>query len=174
MNEEQQRVYSPSDVAKRFGISVAGLRRLALSYERVFGELPRDERGRVWPEDAIERLDNARAVVREGRAPSVEAAMRNIEAPSAPIVPEEAITQELAPELLMRELRALREAIEVIGRSVEELAEENRRLRAVLEAPSEPQESPVTASETEAKGEVPQDQAEAEIRKSWWRRLLGG
>jgi len=43
-----------------------------------------------------------------------------------------------------------------------------------LEAAPEPRDSPVTASETEAKGAVPQEPPEDEIRQSWWRRLFGG
>jgi predicted transcriptional regulator len=35
---------------------------------------------------------------------------------------------------------------------------------------TEPRESAVSDSETEAKGAVPQDSAEAEIRQPWWKR----
>ncbi len=77
----ERRVYAPGDVASRLGISGPGLRRLALIYERVYGELPRDPKlGRVWPQGAVERLERARADVQAGRAVSVEAALAAIRA----------------------------------------------------------------------------------------------
>ena len=60
----------------------------------------------------------------------------------------------------------------------DELAEMRRIIAALtqripeLEAPSEPRESVVSDSEHVAKGDVPQDSAEGEISKSWWRRLF--
>jgi hypothetical protein len=43
---------------------------------RVGPPLPRDERGLVWPEDAIEALKEVRALVREQHTVSIEAALR--------------------------------------------------------------------------------------------------
>ncbi|HVF02791.1 MAG TPA: hypothetical protein VNA27_15815 [Rubrobacteraceae bacterium] len=77
--QEQRRVYPPSEVQARLEVSASGLRRLAGIYERTVGSLPRDERGRVWPEDAVEALEDARAMVRESRAVSIEAALRGQE-----------------------------------------------------------------------------------------------
>ncbi len=69
---DARRVYAPGDVAERLGASGQRIRQLAAVYERVHGELPRDQRGRVWPEEAVDRLHRAHAAVVEGRAPSVE------------------------------------------------------------------------------------------------------
>lgn len=137
----ERRVYSAGDVARRLGVSSAGLRRLAGIYEGVYGKLPRDPRaGRVWDDQAIERLAAARELVERGRAASVEAALRGQER----TVLEEATpaqpgrVEELLEGLIgeVRELRA----------SVERLEDENRELRAALPAPTseatEPRESP--------------------------------
>src|ERR687895_2836395 len=74
--KNEQLVYGPADVAARLGVSPAGLRRLAVVYERVYGELARDPRyGRVWPQEAVERLERARNTVHTGQAVSVESAL---------------------------------------------------------------------------------------------------
>jgi hypothetical protein len=54
---QDQTIYAPRDVAARLRISGQRVRQLAAVYEQVYGNLPRDERGRVWPEEAVERLD---------------------------------------------------------------------------------------------------------------------
>ncbi len=70
MGEDQQprRVYSPHDVAERLGISDQRLRQLAVVFERIHGELPRQQRARVWTEESVEELKNAEGLlrVREG------------------------------------------------------------------------------------------------------------
>jgi hypothetical protein len=77
--QEQRRVYPPHEVQSRLAVSASGLRRLAGIYERTMGPLPRDERGRMWPEDAVEALEDARTLVRESRGISIEAALRGQE-----------------------------------------------------------------------------------------------
>lgn len=84
---EPRRVYGPGDVAERLGVSGQRLRQLAAVFERVRGDLPRDDRGRVWPEPAVEELERARALVRDGRATGVEAALRGDIAPDGGEVP---------------------------------------------------------------------------------------
>jgi hypothetical protein len=42
-----------------------------------------------------------------------------------------------------------------------------------LEAAPEPRESVVSDSEDTGKGDVPQQSAEDEIKRSWWRRFFG-
>jgi hypothetical protein len=42
-----------------------------------------------------------------------------------------------------------------------------------LEAPAEPRESPVTYSEEQDNGGLPQDAAEGQEKRSWWRRFFG-
>jgi hypothetical protein len=130
--EQPSEVYLPEDVAKRLRISSAGLRRLAVIYERVYGELPRGpNRGRLWTGDAIERLESARLAVQQGQAVSVEAALAGLRAGAEPIEAQPmATTTSLPPitssqplEALVEELLALREAVE----------EQNQRLRALEE-----------------------------------------
>lgn len=146
---EPRRVFEPRDVAARLGMSVAGLRRLAHAYERVHGELPRDERGRLWPEEAVEELERARNVVRSGRSVSVEAALQGAilpegsEGQATPTRPGAGDLVALAE--LLEELRGLREAVEQQNELLREQGErlaaierENRELRAALPTPAEP------------------------------------
>jgi signal transduction histidine kinase len=109
--------YATADAARLIGVSTSGLRRLAHIYERVYGALPRDSRlGRVWPTEAIERLNDARQVVQAGRAVSIEQALLNRGAIDAPAtvgsVTQRASSGPEALEELANELHALREAIE--------------------------------------------------------------
>jgi hypothetical protein len=142
---EPRRVYSPGDVANRMGISGQRLRQLARSYEHVHGELPRDERGRVWPEEAVEDLERARELVRTGRAGGIEQALRDELTPEG----EEARPATRNPPVgdiaaVAGELRAMREAIEEQNRimeamasRLEDLERENRRLREIVETPTD-------------------------------------
>lgn len=68
-------VYQPAAVVKRLGISAARLRRLGAAYERAVSALPRDDRGRLYPEEAVEQLELARAAVHAGRYTSIEQAL---------------------------------------------------------------------------------------------------
>jgi hypothetical protein len=153
---EEQRVFGAGDVAKQLGISLPGLRRLAVVYERVYGELPRDDRGRLWPEEAVARLQAARAAVGEGRAVSTEAALRAGGDSEEVVViePSRAADDRAdALEKLLEELRLLRGAVEGMSRRLATMEIENRELREAvsgsreLEAPSEPRESAETPEE---------------------------
>ena len=156
---EERRVYSPADVAARLGVSSSGLRRLALIYERVHGELPRDPKlGRVWPMEAIYRLERARLDVQAARAVSVEQALADhragLEPERAPApagVPTGA-TGTNALEALVGELRALREAVEEQNRLLEE---QGRRLEALEEVRGGGPTSPAEGAATEDTPPVP-------------------
>jgi hypothetical protein len=110
----QEQVYSPHDVAFQLGITTAALRRLAQAYERTFGELARDSRsGRVWPQEALDRLKRARTAVQDGRYVSVEVALRAIaDGGDIEAMPARVGTPEDAGQQLLNELRALREAVD--------------------------------------------------------------
>ncbi len=147
-DREPRRVYSPADVGERLGVSQQRLRQLAAAFERVRGDLPRDDRGRVWPEAAVEELERARALVRDGRATGVEAALRGEVAPDGsevPPVPARPGAGDMAALAdLVAELRGLREAVEEQnrilrdqGERLEALERENRELRAALPTPAE-------------------------------------
>jgi DNA-binding transcriptional MerR regulator len=77
----------PKDVAKRLGVSPSGLRRLASIYSARYGDMPRDEgANRLWPTEAVARLEVARGLVNSGRARSIDEALeaveRGLEAPT--------------------------------------------------------------------------------------------
>lgn len=152
MGEDRQpeNVYTPGDVARRLGISAQALRRLAAGYERVMGELPRDERGRLWPAPAVVRLEAARNTVRAGRYASVEQALsagegsEGVEAPPVPARPGAGDMAALTE--LVAELRGLRESVDGMSERLEALERENRELRAALPAPAAP--DPVTEGGT--------------------------
>jgi hypothetical protein len=142
---ENGKRYEPHEAAAMLGMSGANLRRLAPIYERVYGELPRDvRRGRVWPEDAIDRLKRARDAVRAGRAQSVQAALvadrtgEDLSSGADAALPAPNTLAEL-----IAEIRALRRTIEDQNRLI---IEQGRRLEALesgepYEAPSELRES---------------------------------
>jgi DNA-binding transcriptional MerR regulator len=81
-------------------------------------------------------------------------------------------------------INALKSQIESVEQDRDEWREEARRKDHIimaltqripeLEPAPEPRESTVSASEDTAKGDVPQDSTEAEIRQSWWQRWFGG
>ena len=67
----------PSEIATHLGVSGSTLRRISADYEATFGELPRDEqRRRLWPVEAAQRVSQAHQAVREGLATSTRAALQ--------------------------------------------------------------------------------------------------
>ena len=159
INTEQQLVYPPADVARRLGISGAGLRRLAQGYERVFHPLPRDPKhGRLWPEAAVRQMEAARAMVGAGEATSVEAALDalargehngNALGMRNPYDGSYADSGEDSWEVLVQVLRALRLNLEHQEQRIASLETEVRVLRAHL-----PESWPTGGG------------------RPWWRRLL--
>jgi hypothetical protein len=182
MVDPEQLVYVPADAAAQLGVSSSGLRRLAVIYERIHGELPRDSRlGRIWPTEAIDRLADARGAVQRGQAVSVEQALLTSLTSDPNDAQAEAsniISKPTTLDQFLEELRALRMAIEQQNHRLAALEEQNRALRLRLEASDqepipELRESAVSASEDTTKGDVPNDSAEGEIKQSWWRRWFG-
>ncbi len=149
--QEQRRVYPPAEVQARLEVSASGLRRLAGIYERTIGPLPRDERGRVWPEEAVNALEDARALVRESRAVSIEAALRGQELDQ--VAEPYPATQRPSRDVIdpgaaiLEELRALRELVEEQNRRISELEEAVRTGRELEASPETvPTPSPVEPS----------------------------
>jgi hypothetical protein len=166
------RVFPSHEVRDRLGVSPSGLRRLAAIYERAVGPLPRDERGRVWPEDALEEIQRAREAVQSQRAVSIEAALRGREVEGvseplpAPPRPSEANLD--AGAAILKELRALRRLLEDQNARLSAIEEENRELRLRLEAPEAAAVAEeVAATEDEVFTEEPRPE------RSLWRRLAG-
>lgn len=77
MTDETEVMWSPSDVAKRLRVSPSGLRRLAGVYAQVYGEIPTDSSStsRRWPTEAVNRLEQARALMAVGQARSIRDAL---------------------------------------------------------------------------------------------------
>ncbi len=171
---QDQRVYEAGDVAERLGLSGAGLRRLAPIYERVMGNLPRDRRGgRLWTSEAMGRLERARDMVRGGRAPSVEAALRfEVTGDDVDLYPPPRRPVEANLVALLEELRGLRAAVEHQNHLLEE---QGRRLDA-LEAPEQPSASSKSAPDA-SEGSEPRSDPEGPqtgLQRPWWRRIFGG
>ncbi len=126
-------------MAERIGVSGQRLRQLARSYERVRGELPRDERGRVWPEKAVEELERARELVRIGRATGIEQALRG-ELTAEVTGMQPATREPMAGDIveLAGELRALRQAVEEQNRIMQAVAERLEDLERVGREKREP------------------------------------
>ena len=162
INTEQQLVYPPADVARRLGISGAGLRRLAQRYERVFLPLPRDPKhGRLWPELAVRHMETARALVGAGEATSVEAALaalaRGNESEKAP---GRRNPSEDCMDVLVQVLRALRLNLEHQQQHLASLETDVGVLRAQLAEPGPNGQARLAESGPNG------------LARLWWRRLL--
>src|SRR5215204_4888731 len=147
MEEEgsEQQLVKSAAAANVLGISKTTLNRLAPIYEQVHGELPRGGRhARLWPLEAIERIQSARLAVEERRAESIEAALRGFDTPedlqsfrlpariSGGTLETRASPRAL--EELVGELHALRQAVEDQNRLLTTLlsveAHHHKRLEA--------------------------------------------
>ena len=185
--EDARRVYAPGDVAGRLGVSGQRVRQLAAVYERVHGDLPRDQRGRVWPEPAVEALELAHVAVLEGRAGSVEQALRVPEGaadgpqgrPPHPTPGGGARGDTEALAAVVEELRLLRGAVEGMSRRMAGLERENRELREVvegatvgeLEAPAATEEAAAGTGTDEPRSGEAADQAQGAAGRGVWRHV---
>ncbi len=126
-NGSEQQLVKSAAAANVLGISKTTLNRLAPIYEQVHGELPRGGRHvRLWPLEAIERIQSARLAVKERRAESIEAALRGFYTPEAlqsfrlpASISQGTLETQASPralEELAGELHALREAVEAQNR----------------------------------------------------------
>ncbi len=132
--DDPQIVMPPKEAARRLGVASSTLRRLAPTYEAVHGPLPweGDEAGggRLWPGEAVERVQAARGLVAEGRAKSLESALRAL-AGGAPPPSGMLARSDEAGELV----EALRSELEAVRRGLAEIPElraEVAALRAEL------------------------------------------
>jgi hypothetical protein len=195
-NRPEQSLYDTSTAARELGLTRQALNRLALAYERVHGALPRGRRHvRLWAPEAIERIRTARLAVEEGRAANVEAALRGFEPHStseqqnvgvqSSRVPERSSegTSEARPpsrllEVLVRELHALREAVEDQNSLLRDQAHRLRRLEASAPlrplAPADPSEEDILEPSQEPKRSVEdREGARTPLRTSTDRRVSG-
>lgn len=121
--DDAEVVLTPSAAARQLGVSPSGLRRLAGVYGDLYGDLPKDSSGtsRVWPQEAVTRLERARALLAAGHARSIKDALLAVEGGVAPPV-EAAVA-------LGQEGRVI-EALGVVAARLEALQASNQRLEA--------------------------------------------
>lgn len=105
--------FTPTQAAQMLGVSPGTLRRIASIYEAIYGELPTDSRGRVYPDEAINRLSAARALVADRQTATLEQALK-LEASSLVAVGLPADTQDVFTEVqrLRQQLARQHEALE--------------------------------------------------------------
>lgn len=115
----------PATAAERLGVSASGLRRLAPIYEQVHEPLPRrgtgdeSKRARLWSTDAVERLQDARALVEQGRCKTILEALQALQAgviTTLEIEPTNRqtsldIATQRTLEVLIKEVSALRDEV---------------------------------------------------------------
>ncbi len=150
-------------VAKQLGVSSSGMRRLAVIYEEVHGDLPRkglkDTDARLFPGEAVERLAVARQMVETERFGSIKEALEALEAGVRPDITiagtldnaARALSGE-ALELLLEELRGMRSELaelRPVRGEVQALREEVATLKALPPAePSQPLTNSAADQET--------------------------
>lgn len=137
-------------VAKQLGVSSSGMRRLAVIYEEVHGDLPRkgpkDTDARLFPPNAVERLAAARQMVEAERFGSIKEALEALEAGVRPDITIadtlDTAARDLSGEalgLLLEELRGMRSELaelRPVRREVQALREEIATLKALPPAES--------------------------------------
>jgi hypothetical protein len=124
-NEPVVTLLEPSAAAERLGVSASGLRRLAPIYEQVHEPLPRrgsgdkSKRARLWSVEAVERLQDARALVEQGRCKTILEALRGLQAGVITTLEVEPASRQTGSDvatqrtlgLLVREVSALRDEV---------------------------------------------------------------
>jgi hypothetical protein len=117
-------VLSPGEAARVLGVSPSGLRRLAVVYGEVYGALQKDAGGtsRIWPREAVVRLQEARALMAAGQARSIRDALVAVEGGAAPPV-----------EMAVSDGR-VEAALGVVATRLEALQDSNQRLEAEVRA----------------------------------------
>jgi hypothetical protein len=121
---EAEVVLSPGEAARVLGVSPSGLRRLAVVYGEVYGELQKDAGGtsRIWPREAVVRLQAARSLMAAGQARSVRDALVAVEGGVAPPVEMAAAGGDVVA------------ALGVVATRLEALQDSNQRLEAEVAA----------------------------------------
>ncbi len=127
MSDATEVFWSPGDVARRLGVSPSGLRRLAGVYAEVYGELPKDSSGtsRRWPSEAVNRLEQARALLAAGQARSIKDALLAVEGGA---------TASADAALALGQEGRVVEALGVVAARLEALQESNERLESEVKA----------------------------------------
>jgi hypothetical protein len=141
-NEPVVTFLEPSAAAERLGVSASGLRRLAPIYEQVYEPLPRrgsgdkSKRARLWSTEAVDSLQDARALVDKGRCKTILEALQALQAgviTTLEIEPTNRqqgldIATRKTLELLIKEVSALRDEIAALRKDAGTKSLETDRL----------------------------------------------
>lgn len=156
---------SNEEVAKRLGITPAGLRRLADIYGEVYGPLQRDSHynnRRLWTLEAVERLEAARALVQADRARSIKAALLLLQNGSRPSQEALAVpSKEASKDPLLLEL------LEHVQRLEVRLEDMQKQLQA-LPAPHDDVEA-LKRRNAYLEGELRRRDEQPAPRRAWWK-----
>ncbi len=161
------------------GVSAGTLRRLAKEYAASFTELPTDGAGgRVYPDDALNVMQEARELVRSRRVGTLEKAFELLSNGSLDIVPS---SEAQSPDPLLSELRSIRQVLERVVADNEALRWEVKALREQVKALPAPQESPpddysarltlLERRNTYLEGELKRRDTALQQRQAWFPRL---
>lgn len=123
--DDAEVVLSPGEAARRLGVSPSGLRRLAVVYGDVHGELQKDAGGtsRVWPQKAVVRLEAARALMAAGQARSIKDALQAVERGDQPAT---------KAAIALGQDSRMAEALGVVATRLEALQDSNTQLHSEL------------------------------------------
>jgi hypothetical protein len=161
-------LYTPAQVADRLGLTAGMVRRYGLAYEAVTGEgLPRDKknRARLYDEQALGILEQARGIVKENPNLSAEDAVRAclgiMTTPTAPVMPSVAMSEVLGL------LRAQGEGLRALRAEVQGLKEQ-------LALPSSPRSDGEFLGDLERRnayleGELRRRDEQPQARRTWWK-----
>lgn len=161
--DDAEVVLSPGEAARRLGVSPSGLRRLAVVYGEVYGDLQKDSSGtsRLWPQEAVMRLEAARALLSAGQARSIRDALIAVESGAAPRV-----------EVAVQDGRVA-EALGMVAARLEAVLDSNRRLEAeVTELRREVAEVKALPSTAEAPAEGGAEADGLLVRTARWLEQL--
>jgi hypothetical protein len=124
MADSAEVVLTPGEAARQLGVSPSGLRRLAVIYGEMYGDLQKDAGGtsRIWTQEAVTRLQRARALMAAGQARSVRDALVAVEGGASPRVEVAVSGGDVAA------------ALGVVATQLEAVLESNRRLEGEVAA----------------------------------------
>jgi DNA-binding transcriptional MerR regulator len=130
-----QRLFSPRAVQERLEVNDSTLRRYARSYEDVWGVLPKDyRRSRLYPAEAVTRLERAKGLVDSGKVNSFRQALESLKSGRKPTGEP---VERLEDPRISDALRIIHEEILALRAEVAEVRRQNRELknRLVPDAP---------------------------------------
>ena len=87
----EQQIFTPAHVAEKLGVSITRLRSIAADYEAVFGRLPSSPMNathRVWTEEAVKRVEQARTMVDRRQVVGLRHALEVLQSGDQPPAPQ--------------------------------------------------------------------------------------